>query len=125
MFFLTKSHFNKNMKEIELFKIEQEFLKRQDKLLSVIRLNDLELNPTLFEEHVKLVEEYVYMDISSISRGDSFDIKEYIVKLREGYFIYFSRRPNESRYTIKVFFGSDKKYSDIMYQINRLNNIKK
>jgi hypothetical protein len=113
------------MKEIELFKIEQEFLKRQDKLLSVIRLNDLELNPTLFEEHVKLVEEYVYMDISSISRGDSFDIKEYIVKLREGYFIYFSRRPNESRYTIKVFFGSDKKYSDIMYQINRLNNIKK
>ena len=113
------------MKEIELFKIEHVFLKRQDRLLSVIRFDDTESNPIFFQDNEKLVEEYVYIDISTISRGDGYDIKEYIVKLKEGYFLYFSRRPNESRYYLKVFFGSDKKYSDIIYQINRLNNIKK
>ena len=47
------------MKEVELFKIEQEFLKRQDRLLSVISFNDLELSPLFFEENEKLVDEYV------------------------------------------------------------------
>ena len=113
------------MKEVELFKIEQEFLKRQDRLLSVISFNDLELSPLFFEENEKLVDEYVYIDISNHSKISGSDIREYIVKLKEGYFLFFSRRPNDSRYSLKVFFGSDKKYSDIVYQINRLNNIKK
>ena len=113
------------MKEVELFKIEQEFLKRQDRLLSVISFHDLELRPIFFEENEKLVEEYVYIDIYTQGRTDGYDIREYIVKLKEGYFLFFSIRPNDSRYNLKVFFGSDKKYSDIVYQINRLNNIKK
>ena len=113
------------MKEVELFKIEQEFLKRQDRLLSVISFHDLELRPIFFEENEKLVEEYVYIDITTQGRTDGYDIREYIVKLKEGYFLFFSRRPNDSRYSLKVFFSSDKKYSDIIYQINRLNNIKK
>jgi hypothetical protein len=113
------------MKEIELFKIEQEFLKRQDRLLSVISFNDLELSPLFFEENEKLVDEYVYIDIGNHSKISGSDIREYIVKLKEGYFLFFSRRPNDSRYSLKVFFSSDKKYSDIIYQINRLNNIKK
>lgn len=113
------------MVENEIFKIEKEFLSRQEKLLSVINFSDLELNPIFFENNEKLVEQYVYIDMTTHGRNDGYDIREYIVKLKEGYFLYFSRRPNDSRYNLKVFFGSDKKYSDIMYQINRYNNIKK
>ena len=111
--------------EPQLFKIEKDFLNRQDTLLSVITFHDLELSPIFFAENEKLVDEYVYIDMTTHNRGDGQDIREYIVKLREGYFLYFSRRPNDSRFNLKVFFGSDKKYSDIIFQINRYNNIKK
>ena len=111
--------------EPQLFKIEKDFLNRQDTLLSVITFPDIELSPIFFEENEKLVDKYVYIDMTTHNRGDGQDIKEYIVKLKEGYFLYFSRRPNDSRFNLKVFFGSNKKYSDIIYQINRLNNIKK
>jgi len=111
--------------EPQLFKIEKDFLNRQDTLLSVITFHDLELSPIFFVENEKLVDEYVYIDMTTHNRGDGQDIREYIVKLKEGYFLYFSRRPNDSRFNLKVFFGGDKKYSDIIFQINRYNNIKK
>jgi hypothetical protein len=110
---------------MEKYEIETEFLKRHDDLLSVITFEDVRLTPTFFEENEKLVQEYVYCNIRRLDGLNITDILDLIIKLNEGYYVYLSKKPNESLYELKVFFGKEKKYSDIIFQINRLFKTKK
>jgi len=109
----------------ELFKAEKSFLKSQELLLSQMAHHDNNFTPKFFEENSNLIDEVIYIDIRNLWRQNKYEISEVIYKFKEGYYIYLSKGPNDTQYEMKIFFDKTKKYTDIIYQINRLNNINK
>ena len=52
------------------------------------------------------------------------EIKECIILTNENYYIYFSRKLNESRYNINVYYNSTRPLTEITFLINQIIKIK-
>lgn len=111
------------MKENCKYDIESEFLKKEKELLSCINVKDTKLSPDFFEKNETLVDEILYVNTTYLSKLNLNDITETIIKVKEGYYLFFYRKTNENSYSLKVFFTKEKKYSDIIFYINRLNKL--
>jgi hypothetical protein len=106
--------------EEKYFKKEKQFLKTYGKLLSRLSyLDSLTITPELFEKNSKLVNSVIYKDITSTQPRKT-EIKECIILTNENYYIYFSRKLNESRYNINVYYNPTRPLEEITFLINQI-----
>jgi|688.fasta_scaffold471934_1 hypothetical protein len=106
--------------EEKYFKKEKQFLKTYGKLLSRLSyLDSLTITPELFEKNSKLINSVIYKDIIS-SQPRKTEIKECIILTNENYYIYFSRKLNESRYNINVYYNPTRPLEEITFLINQI-----
>ena len=112
--------------EEKYFKKEKQFLKIHGKLLSRISyLDSLTITPDLFEKNSKLIKLVIYKDIIALpqSQTKKIEIKECIILTNESYYIYFSRKLNESRYNVNVYYSSSRPLEEITFLINQIIKI--
>jgi hypothetical protein len=106
--------------EEKYFKKEKQFLKTYGKLLSRLSyLDSLTITPELFEKNSKLINSVIYKDIISPQPRKT-EIKECIILTNENYYIYFSRKLNESRYNINVYYNPTRPLEEITFLINQI-----
>lgn len=114
--------------EEKYFKKEKQFLKIHGELLSKISyLDSLMVTPDLFEKNSKLVNSVIYKDnivLRESLQTTKTEIKECIILTNENYYIYFSRKLNESRYNINVYYNSTRPLTEITFLINQIIKIK-
>ena len=113
--------------EEKYFKKEKQFLKTHGELLSRISYRDsLIITPELFEKNSKLVKSVIYKDIILLPQSlqaRKTEIKECIILTNENYYIYFSRKLNESRYNVNVYYDSTRPLEEITFLINQIIKI--
>jgi len=106
--------------EEKYFKKEKQFLKTYGKLLSRLSyLDSLTITPELFEKNSKLVNSVIYKDII-LTQPRKTEIKECIILTNENYYIYFSRKLNESRFNINVYYNPTRPLEEITFLINQI-----
>jgi hypothetical protein len=113
--------------EEKYFKKEKQFLKTHGKLLTRLSYRDtLTITPELFDKNSKLIKSVIYKDIIALpqSQTKKIEIKECIILTNENYYIYFSRKLNESRYNINVYYDSSRPLEEITFLINQIMKIK-
>jgi hypothetical protein len=114
--------------EEKYFKKEKQFLKTHGELLSRISyLDSLMITPELFEKNSKLLNSVIYKDnivLRESLQTTKTEIKECIILTNENYYIYFSRKLNESRYNINVYYNSTRPLTEITFLINQIIKIK-
>ena len=103
------------------FNFEKHFLEKHDKILSQMVNRDSNLTPDFFEKNENLIEEVIYIEVDNFWRQQKHDINKILYKLKEGYYVYLHKTNRDSQYGMKVYFDNTKKYSDVLFQINRLN----
>jgi hypothetical protein len=111
----------------EIFKIEKPFLESQNQILSVLTYFGIEYNfdPNLFLEiKNNFIDEIVYCDSVYDQQQKISEINELIIKMKEGFFMYFSKKTKENIYALKIYYSKSKKVNDIIFQINRIINTK-
>lgn len=109
----------------EIFKIEKPFLESQNQILSVLTYFGIEYNfdPNLFLEiKNNFIDEIVYCDSVYDQQQKISEINELIIKMKEGFFMYFSKKTRENTYALKIYYSKPKKVNDIIFQINRIIN---
>ena len=110
--------------EEKYFKKEKQFLKTYGKLLSRLSyLDSLTITPELFEKNSKLINSVIYKDIILSPQSlqeRKIEIKECIILTNENYYIYFSRKLNESRYNINVYYNPTRPLEEITFLINQI-----
>lgn len=111
----------------ELFKIEKTFLDSQEQILSVLTYAGFEYNfdPNLFlDKKSNFIDEIIYCNSDYDQQLKVSEINELILKMKEGFFMYFSKKTRENTYALKIYYSKSKKVNDIIFQINRIINTK-
>ena len=113
--------------EEKYFKKEKKFLKTHGEFLTKLSYRDaLTITPELFDKNSKLVKSVIYKDIILLPQSlqtRKTEIKECIILTNENYYIYFSRKLNESRYNVNVYYDSTRPLEEITFLINQIIKI--